>query len=326
MESNFSNNAGLVNFGNTCFMNASIQLLMCARIIGSFLLFSENYFSDSDITKYIQTWKDYMNPDTKILGPKILYHRYMILNKNYVGFTQEDSHEFLTFTLDDIIEQIKISLNNSNLNQSQKDEILNEFTKIFKIKFNQTVYYKNKNETSKTEIFENILTLPLALGRDWSKAPIDIPLALGRDWSKAPIDIPLASTSSNLTLEDCVKLYCNQEEDEFKLSYEFIDMPKYLFVGLKRFKVTQVFIQKITTDVEIPFETCCFDDKTTYVLKGFIIHAGGVTGGHYYSYGSRKINSQIKWFCYNDTNVSEVSMDQVIAESKKAYMFLYSRR
>ena len=299
MENNFSNNAGLVNFGNTCFMNASIQLLMCARIIGSFLLFSEIHFSDSDIIKYIQTWKDYMNPDTKILGPKILYHRYMILNKNYVGFTQEDSHEFLTFTLDDIIEQIKNSLNNSKLNQSQKDEILNEFTKIFKIKFNQTVYYKNKNETSKTEIFENILTLPL---------------------------VSEESCNTNLKLEDCVKLYCNQEEDDFKLSYEFIDMPKYLFVGLKRFKVTQIFIQKITTDVEIPFETCCFDDKTTYVLKGFIIHAGGVTGGHYYSYGSRKIDSETKWFCYNDTSVSEVNTDQVIAESKKAYMFLYSRR
>ena len=298
-NNNFSNNAGLVNFGNTCFMNASIQLLMCAKIIGSFLLFSEKYFSNSDITKYIQTWKDYMNHDTKILGPKILYHRYMVLNQNYVGFTQEDSHEFLTFTLDDIIEQIKNSLNNSDLNQLQKDEILDEFSKIFKIKFSQTVYYKNSCESSKTNIFENILTLPI------------------KDFS---------DVNSTVSLEDCVKLYCNQEEDDFKLLYEFVDMPKYLFVGLKRFKVTQVCIQKIITEIDIPFETCCFDNKTQYILKGFIIHDGGVMGGHYYSYGTRKIDNEIKWFCYNDSNVSEVTTDQVITQSKKAYMFLYSRR
>jgi ubiquitin carboxyl-terminal hydrolase 2/21 len=294
--SNLSKNAGLVNFGNTCFMNASIQLIMCATVLGSFLIFSEKIFSESDIMKYIQTWKDYMSPETIILGPKIMYHRYMVLNSNYIGFTQEDSHEFLTFTLDDIYEQIKKSVDVSELNEDQKKLLLEEFNKIYKIKFSQTVYYKNKNETSKTEIYENILTLP----------------------------IPAEDTSNRL--EDCVNLYRNQEEDDFKIEYELIKMPKYLFIGLKRFRVTSVFIEKIDKEIEVPFETNCFDEITNYKLKGFIIHSGGVFGGHYYAYGTRKINDEIKWFCYNDTNVTEVSIEQATSESKKAYLFLYSKK
>lgn len=294
MDDNFSNNAGLVNFGNTCFMNSSIQLIMCAKTLGSFLISFEKNSEDSDIAKYIQTWKDYKNNETRILGPKILYYRYMILNSNYIGFTQEDSHEFLTFTLDDISEQIKKLLDNLELDE--KENLLKKFNKLYKIKFQQTVFYKNKNEISKTQIYENILTLPI------------------------PIEYNLNR------LEDCVNLYRNQEEDEFKIEYELIEIPKYLFISLKRFKITDVFIQKIDKEMEIPFETNCFNENYLYKLKGFIIHLGGVFGGHYYAYGTRKIDNEIKWFCYNDTNVSEVNLDTAIQESKKAYIFLYSKK
>jgi len=297
-ENNLTNTAGLVNFGNTCFMNASIQLLMCARVLGAFVGFSNKYLSNSDISKYALTWSDYMNPETKVLGPRIIYHRYMVLNKNYVGFSQEDSHEFLTFTLDDISEQIKAGIAATPV-ITNKDEIIDELNKIFRIKFLQIVIYTDPthpeySKPSKSTIYENILTLPI--------------------------------DSNSEKLEDCFNLYMNQEETGFKINYQIIDSPKYIFVGLKRFRASQSHIEKIIKPINVPFETELFDSVNSYGLRGFIIHVGGIFGGHYYAYGSRKVENKIKWFCFNDSSVEEVTIETVEREALNAYVFLYGRK
>jgi ubiquitin C-terminal hydrolase len=244
------------------------------------------------------TWTDYMNPETKVLGPRIIYHRYMVLNKNYIGFSQEDSHEFLTFTLDDISEQIKKGIGLTSV-ITNKDEVIDELNKIYRIKFLQTVLYTDQShpeylKPSKSTIYENILTLPIS--------------------------------QTSETLEDCVNLYINQEEEGFKINYQIVDPPKYIFVGLKRFRGSQVHIEKNIKPINIPFETNLFDSNQKYVLKGFVIHVGGIFGGHYYSYGSRKINNQTKWFCFNDSSVGEVEIGQVEKEATNGYVFLYSRK
>jgi ubiquitin C-terminal hydrolase len=297
-ENPLTNTAGLVNFGNTCFMNASIQLLMCARVLGAFVGFSNKYLSNSDIGKYALTWSDYMNPETKVLGPRIIYHRYMVLNKNYVGFSQEDSHEFLTFTLDDISEQIKSGIASTQA-ITNKDEVIDELNKIYRIKFSQTVTYTDPShpehsKPSESTVYENILTLPI--------------------------------NSDSEKLDDCFNLYMNQEEPGFKINFQIVNPPKYIFVGLKRFRASQSHIEKIIKPINVPFETKLFDSDNTYVLKGFIIHVGGIFGGHYYAYGSRKIENQIKWFCFNDSSVGEVSLETVEKEASNAYVFLYGRK
>lgn len=284
---NLNHNSALMNFGNTCFMNASIQLLMCAKALGSFLIIYDPKNPDLDINKYIQTWKDYMSEGTNILGPKILYHRYMVLNTCYTGFTQEDSHEFLIYTLDDILEQIKKSVL-----EQDREHITQLINKIYTIKFSQSVFYKNKNETSTTNNNENILSLPV-------------------------------SDATN-TLSECYNLYKHQEEDDFIINYEIIELPKYLFLGLKRFRISNgTNIEKITKQIDIPLETDIFGHN--YRLKGFIMHVGGVHGGHYYTYGSRKINDEIKWFRYDDRNVSETDLEHIKTQVSTAYIYLYSK-
>jgi ubiquitin C-terminal hydrolase len=281
----FNNNVGLINFGNTCFMNASLQLLFCATKLGSFVTNINNIDSNSDLFKYIQTWKDYMAPETKTLGPRMIYSRYMFLNKNYLGLTQEDSHEFLTFTLDDLLVELK---------KLNIDEVLNKINKIYSIKFTQSVFYKTNNNTSNTEIYENILSLPI--------------------------------NDESVSLENCYNLYKHQEEEDFTIDYNIIEFPKYIFVSLKRFKIlSENQSIKINTEIEIPFETNMFSNIYNYRLKGFIIHSGNINGGHYYAYGCRKIDGTTRWFCYNDITVSDASLEQVHNESKIAYIYLYSK-
>ena len=64
--------------------------------------------------------------------------------------------------------------------------------------------------------------------------------------------------------------------------------------------------------------------KNSYVydLYGIANHSGGVSGGHYFSYVK---NANGKWYCFNDTNVTEVTDENQLI-SPKAYCFFYRKR
>lgn len=132
---------GLMNIGNTCFMNASLQLLFKCSDFVNIILNTE--YDDNNMIKYKKTLEDYYNTTTKNMGPVILYKRYQKINENYKGFTPEDAHEYLTFIIDDIFELTK--------NEDIK--------KIFQIKIKSSVSCLLCNSSSSSDINENILSL-----------------------------------------------------------------------------------------------------------------------------------------------------------------------
>lgn len=274
---NINNRVGLQNFGNTCFMNASIQMLMSASTMAMHMMDNNDISSNR---KYVQTYKDYFEPNTRTLGPKIMYVQYMRLNTNYRGFSQEDAHEFLTYTLNDMME-----------NTPNKKAL----ERYMSVGIKQHVHYKKgQDEDSSKDIKETILTFPM--------------------------------DSNITTLNDCYNLFKVTDNDDFTLTLEIDNLPKYLFIGLKRFIYDNGKLSKINKEVEIPFETNMFHNNHTYKLKSFIMHTGGYFGGHYYTYSLRKVDNEYKWFCFNDLNVSEVPIERINDEVKRAYILLYSHR
>lgn len=208
----------------------------------------------------------------------------MKMNTRYTGGTQEDSHEFLTYTLDDLVENMK-TLNNIVYERMLEKYITVEIEQ-------HVIYKKGQDENSTKNIKENMLSFPI--------------------------------NEKCKTLYDCFKLYKEEDNDEFKLNFNIVKVPKYLFISIKRFINDGHHIRKNNDKILIPSETNMFHHKHSYKLKGFIIHSGGYGGGHYYSYGSRKIDGHTKWFEYNDTRVSETSIEQVNSEMSNAYILLYS--
>lgn len=279
---NINNRVGLQNFGNTCFMNAAIQILMNTSQLGHYMINNSN-LNTSNLRKYVQTFKDYMDQGTKILGPKIIYVKYMQLNTRYMGHTQEDSHEFLTYTLDDILENVKLLEN---------DEYNMKIENLITINMCQYAHYKlGQDKDSNTKIKENMISFPI--------------------------------DSECKTLKDCYNLFMVEDNPDFSLSFKITSFPKYMFISLKRFQVHNMRLQKINIDIECPQETNLFHIDHKYKLIGFIIHTGGYMCGHYYAYCMKHVDNEMKWFCFNDTNVTLVDLVHVTKEVHHAYILLY---
>jgi ubiquitin C-terminal hydrolase len=98
------NNSGLINLGNTCFLNAGLQLILSASPLITLILEQEfrEKGTKTRLSYYIKTINDYMSPDTKNLGPVIIHKRYQKLNSTYEAGEQSDAQEFILYILDDL--------------------------------------------------------------------------------------------------------------------------------------------------------------------------------------------------------------------------------
>ena len=336
---------GLENLGNTCFLNACMQVLSNTYELNHFLdskKYKKIIKNDLPDSKILTEWNDLrevMWSGNGIVTPsKFVYNINEIAkikNKEiFTGFVQNDMPEFLLFFIECIHNSISRSV---NINISGKTE--NKTDKM------ATICYKMLKETYSKEYSE---IMDLFYGIYMSEI---ISKENGESHSIKPeiffiLDLPVINNIDGKivnNLYDCFDLYSSYEylegdnawynentknKEDVKKQITFWNFPKILVITLKRFSPDGQ--QKINNLIQFPIDDL---DLSKYVrgynptsykyeLYGVCNHVGGVLGGHYTAFVK---NIENQWLHYNDSNIDIISSSTNII-TPMAYCLFYRKK
>ena len=144
----FNNNAnqgrtGLINIGNTCFMNSALQCLSnCYELTKYFLLdFYENDINLENklgtgghvVQVYRKLLEDLWGGEDDYINPSYFKNIFAHFVRKFSGYAQQDSNEFLIYLLDKIHEDLNtITIKPySEMEEKKKDQTDEEVSKIW---------------------------------------------------------------------------------------------------------------------------------------------------------------------------------------------------
>ena len=324
--------SGLVNMGNTCYMNASIQCLSHTQELVQYFL--SNAFLEDINENSKNTEQEFVYNFVKLIRaiwedncriePRSFKVSIGKINELFIGYGQQDSHECIVFILNALHESLKYPVNmnmrtQGYISQERMDlekqafDTLNQHYKkgysmivdLFYGQFHTKIVCENCNKTSNN--FDPFCFLSLSL--------------------------PLRKTST--TLEECIQEYmetnmvsyrcekCKVETNDSKRSTQLWTAPKVLIIQLKRFRGNR----KIEMPVEIPvgglnLSKCITPERgygsrdRIYDLYAVSCHSGTLAGGHYWAFA--KHNGA--WYNFNDASVSPIGIPDV---RTKGYVLFY---
>ncbi len=89
--------------------------------------------------------------------------------------------------------------------------------------------------------------------------------------------------------------------------------------------VTEQYRIDDSVDLDIIALDTASGKKQKYEATSFIVHRGGINGGHYVTYvKEKKSNGSIVWACYDDSSRTETTGNALPNESKQAYTVKFS--
>jgi len=333
---------GFVNLGNTCYLNACLQLIFNIPELQDYFIqkkytqelnqnIKDNILNKKDIIyvqQFVSLISDYYKVNNKLLTTKNLLQSIIQMNAEFRLHEQHDSQEMLIFILDNLHEALKyeVEIDFEGNPQNEIDtlviESIQELSKILNKKYSiinelfYGMYYSqfisNENDTkgkliSKKYDHFNNLTLQFE-GNDLYE---NLDLFFKDEIMDSKIKDE--NTHKKYTVSKITKI---------------VNAPKYLFITLKKYDTHR---KKNNNQYHFPIENLDFKKycfgydsyECNYELTGVILHSGSIDFGHYISV----IKKGNGWILCNDDNVSKFNMELGKKHIfKNAYVLMYLKK
>lgn len=311
---------GLINCGNTCFLNSVLQCLTYCPPLYNYLVKLNGGHSNTckinqfcmlcEMEKHIKRIKGSNGTPIK---PNSIVQRLKYINKSFQFGRQEDAHEFLRYIIDHMVKACLINLD-INCKTTKLDPRIKETTfinHIFGGYHRSQVLCLTCNSRSNTyDFFMDFI--------------LDIKNAKSLEDSLRKFTQP--ETLENENAYKCGK--CRKKVTARK-RFSVFRAPNVATFQLKRFEADRIFGGKLTKFVSYPEELdlrpyMSESSKVPikYLLSAVLVHVGGSTNsGHYYCYIK---NSNGFWYRMDDSYVSVVNKSVVLQQ--QAYVLFYTKK
>jgi len=343
---------GLMNLGNTCFINSCLQALSHTYELNRFLN-DEKY--KKRLTKkpdaiLLSEWdklRTLMWSENCIVSPGgfIVTIQQIARLKNqeiFTQYSQNDVQEFLVFMLDSfhmaLAREVQMTII-GNVN-NEKDLIGHKCYEMMK-----SMYTKNYSEM--LNLFYGIqmaVITDIHSGEVLSSSPEPFSII---SLSIPIVEIPETGKTRIPTLIDCFHHYCKSEIMEgdnawfndttqkyqnVKRGMMYWSLPNIMIIDLKRVQYTERGPVKITIPVEIPIHNLDLSSfvngykRDTYIYDLYAVcnhHGSATRSGHYTATICTASN---KWYTFNDDNVRETEIKGDTITSNMPYCLFYRKR